>query len=54
MGRNEFDANIALAGSRNAWRVAEAPRRGLRVVAVLRWVAVACAVAWAASALRVV
>ena len=54
MGRNEFDARRALAGSRNAWAVPLAPRTGLRVSTVLAWAGVALAAAWALSALGVV
>ena len=54
MGRNEFDAHRALAGSRNAWAVPLAPRTGLRVSTALAWAGVALAAAWAISALGVV
>ena len=54
MGRNEFDAHRALAGSRNAWVPVCAPRAGLPVVRALRWLGATLAVAWAASALGVV
>ena len=54
MGRNEFDANRALAGSRNAWAPVRAPRTGLRVSTVLAWAGVALAASWALSALGVV
>ena len=54
MGRNEFDAHRAMAGSRNAWAVPLAPRTCLQGSTVLAWAGVALAAAWALSALGVV
>ena len=54
MARNEFDANRALAGSRNAWAPVRAIKRGLSLGAVVRAAGVLVAVVGALSAIGVV
>ena len=54
MGRNEFDAHRALAGSRNAWAPAVSRKRGLSLATVARAAGVLVAVVGALSAIGVV